>query len=202
MPALQDISTLINTSLSTGNFSTRKFQPAVYYTIADTVKTVTDETEKLEPMIIDDNGECIKMIYNDVNALQVFHLIGDLSYSPATLDYGPPGTTMQEVAEMTLVFVGNRKRLKTRPEDISAAILMNIPKEFDIVTISSLNINSCIIEVSDVETDPYKNFSMLWTNIKSFVKPETVLITIKYKITTTYNRNCWVLCKPTGIYNY
>lgn len=195
MPALNEITQIINANLANKNFSTRKFQGAAYYAIADQVKTTGDE-DKIEPMIIDDQGECTKMVYNDNYPFQIFHLIDTINYAIADPDYGPVGTTMEETANMTLVFVGNKKRLQTRSEDIAAAIMMDMPKEFQPSDINIYNLNSCIFETEDVETDPYKVWSQLWQGTKSFVKPETILITLKYKIITTYNRNCWKLC-PT-----
>jgi hypothetical protein len=167
MPNLDGIVTLINNALAAGNFSTRKFQPSAYYQIVDDVKTTGADDEKIEPMIVFTNGECKKMVYDDTNAFQIFHKLNDVSYSLGDLDYGPPGTTMQETASMELIFVG-----------------------------------TCVISTDEVETDPYKVWAENWQGTKSFVKPETILVSVKYKIIDEYNRNCWSLCPTPSMYNY
>jgi hypothetical protein len=202
MPNLDGIVTLINNALAAGNFSTRKFQPSAYYQIVDDVKTTGADDEKIEPMIVFTNGECKKMVYDDTNAFQIFHKLNDVSYSLGDLDYGPPGTTMQETASMELIFVGNRKRLQVRPEDVAAAIMMDMPKEFTAAIAQTLMLNTCIISTDEVETDPYKVWAENWQGTKSFVKPETILVSVKYKIIDEYNRKCWSLCPTPSMYNY
>lgn len=196
MPALSQIVTIINNSFVTGQFSTRKYQIAKYFGITDPVKTTMEDMDKIEPMIIDDNGECIKVVYDDTQAFQIFHKLDTIDYKIADPDYGFPGTTMEEAANMKLIFFGNRKRLQTRAEDLIAAVALDMPKEFSTAQIQTLGLNSCVIEIGDVESDPYKVFSEEWSGIDTFVKPETILFSIRYKIIDTYNKNCFLLCGP------
>lgn len=202
MPNLDKIVTLINDALEAGNFSTRRFQPSIYHNIADDVKTTRESEDVIEPMIVFQNGEAKKMVYDDTNAFQIFHKIESIDYKLSVLDYGPPGTTIEETANMSLIFVGNRKRLQVRPEDVTAAILMDMPKEFTTSQAQAFDLTSITIDTDSVETDSYKVWAEQWVGIKSFVKPETILISIKYTIVDTYNRNCWSLCPTPKMYNY
>lgn len=198
MPSLDKIVAAVNTSIQTGNFKTRRFQASKYYGIADPVKTTGEDSEKMEPMIIDDNGECTKVIYDDTQAFQIFHVVDDIEYEQADPNYGNAGETMQETAYMRLVFAGNRTRLKVRPEELIAAVILDIPKEFTPGDAQLLALNNVIIETGAVESDPYKVFGANWQGIKTFVKPATVMFSIKYKIITQFTKPCFVLCPPTN----
>jgi hypothetical protein len=194
MPALDQITANINTAMQNGNFNTRKFQIAKYYNITDVVKTSTTEGDKLQPYVIDDSGNCINVVYDDKYNFQVFHVVDNITYKQADPNYGNPGQTMEETAEMILIFFGNRKKLMVRPEDIAAAICMDIPKELPLSFIQPLGMNSVVIETNIIETDPYIVWNNQWQGTTSFVKPETILLAVKYTIVSTYNKNCFKLC--------
>ena len=194
MPQLNALVDLINTSFETDIFNTRKFQIAKYFGIIDRVKTKTVDNEKIEPMVIDTNGECHKVVYNDKYNLQVYHLVESITYAQAEPNYGPPGMTMEETANMKCIFIGNRKKLQVRPEEISAFMLMDIPKQFLSSIVTPLGMSSVVITTDDVEIDPYKVWADQYDGLDSFIKPEIIMISIKYKIISTYNKNCAQLC--------
>jgi hypothetical protein len=204
MPNLNSIVSIINTSLATTQFSSRSFQAGKYYTISDEVKTASaDNDNKIEPMMVENNGECTKLVYDDKFSMIIFHTLDEVSYEIAKPNFGEPGTFVREIANMQLVFAGSSKRLNVRREEIAAAIAIGMPYQLSQAQLTPLNLNYGIIEPGDVELDPYKNWSSLWQGMKSFVKPETILIVQKYKIVTEYGKSCWSLCpSPNGIYNY
>lgn len=194
MPALSNLITMINTSISTNSLSSNKFQNGKYYNIADPVRTYDEDgSNYTEPMIIDNNGECVSLVFDDNYPFKLFHVIDDIEYIVPTDDYGSGGTTMQEVANAKLIFAGSRKSLKTSQEDIMAAIVYDIPKEFVYNIIQPLNITSAIIEIGSVSTNIYDVWEANWKNTRFRLNTDTFIFSIKYKIVTEYN-SCFGVC--------
>ena len=194
MPNLDKVVTLINNQLKTSkNLSTRLFQNSKWYNIADKNKT-TGDVEITQPLILDNNGEGISVVFDDTNFLQVFHKVDTINYLIADVDYGNPGTTMQEEAEMSIIVVGSRKRLKTRQENIMAAISLSFIKEFKDSDIRPLGMNSCIIEMGSVDIDPYSVWDQNWIGAEYSLNTDTFLFSMKYKIVSTFNKNCFTIC--------
>ena len=94
---------------------------------------------------------------------------------------------------MRLIFSGSRLRLNARPEDIVAVLIYNFPKEFNPTQLSSLNIESCVIEVGQVEQDMYKIWDNYWRNVAYKLDLNTILFEVKYKLTSEYGQ-CFSLC--------
>lgn len=196
MPNLDSICSLINSSLQTGNFASRRFQAAKFYEIADPIKTTGEDKERIEPYIIDNDGEGESVVYDDTQALQVYHVVDTIDYQIADPDdYGKPGTTMQETANMRMIFIGSRKRMKVRTENTIAAAVMDFPKEFTPTQVTALGMNSCIIQMQDVESDPYTVWEDQFKGTEYGLGTDTTAFSIKYKIIDTYNKNCFSLCE-------
>lgn len=195
MPNLNSISLMINTNLQTVSFKGMKFQNTSWNGIADPVETTKSEGKKIvQPMIIDNNGEAKSLVFDDVFNMVVFHKIESLDYKVADPDYGSVGTTMEETAMMKMILSADRSKVKIRPEDIISAAAMGFPKEFKPSDISALSLNSCVIEMGNVNKDVYSVWDQEWQGVPMPLAPEDILCSISYKVISTYNKCCFNLC--------
>lgn len=196
MPNLGNIVGFINDAMLAGNFSSRSFQTGNFNGIAEYIKTTDGGVEQKSPFIIDDQGEAMELIYDDRYPFVIFHLKDGWDYqqAPDPENYGKAGTTMQETANMKLVFVGSRKRMGVSCDNVTAAVAMDIPKEFTPSQLYGLSLVSCVIETGSVATDPYTIFSEIWSNTDYNFDTDTIIFTMSYKITATYNKGCFNLC--------
>lgn len=194
MPNINGIVSLINTALQSGQFANRRFQPCVYYGIADPVRITGEENERTEPQIIDNDGEGTSLVFDDTNVVQVYHQHDNLSYEIAPVDYGKPGTTMREIADLRLIFAANRSRVQTDNLNCAAAIGIDFPKEFTAAQLSALGNNYGTIEMGGVETDPYKVWEQEFPGRPFGLAMNTIFISVKYKLTLEYNKNCFSIC--------
>ncbi len=194
MPNINGIVQLINNALQAGNFSSRKFQSSILYLIADPIKTIGNDAESTAPYIIDNNGEAVELTFDDTNQFQIYHKIDSQAYKLADLDYGAPGTTMNEVTNMRLIFMGSRKRMKVTKDNVIAAINADFPKEFLPSAITPLQLNKCIIEMGDTNEDPYSVWSQEFQGIPFDLSTDTITFSLSYKIDCDYNKNCFTLC--------
>jgi hypothetical protein len=196
MPKLSNIVDMINCNIKSNNFSSARFQSGKLYNISDPVKSYKEDgSSTTEPMIIDDNGECTNLSYDDSRSFTLFHTVEEIEYNIPSDDYGRPGTTMMETANMKLIFTGSRRKLKFAVEDIIAAVIYDIPKEFLPIDICNLNLTSCIIEVGIVDSNIYNVWDDNWINTEMRLNTESIAFSIKYKIISTYNK-CFSLCPP------
>lgn len=199
MPNLDSIVTRINDSMQTNGFKSRKFQGSLYLGIADEVKTIDGEddarVETIEPGVIDNDGEVTDVSYDDNYPLVIFHRVMDLKYEVAPENYGPPGTTMQETASMKVVVGGSRSRVQTNENNIIASVALDFPKEFTPTVVSTLGMNSCIIEMGQVNPHIYSVWDEHWKGIPCTLGPNIFLFSIDYQVISTYNKNCFNLCE-------
>lgn len=195
MPNINGIVSLINTALQAGQFANRRFQPCQYYGIADPVKiTGEDSGDRTEPQIIDNDGEAISLVFDDNNAVQVYHQQDNISYEIAPVDYGKPGTTMREIVDMRLIFAANRSRVQTDNLSCASAIAMDFPKEFTAAQLTATGNNYGIIEMGEVETNPYSVWESEFPGSPFGLNLNTIFISVKYKLTLEYNKNCFSIC--------
>ncbi len=196
MPNVNALTILINSALQADQFASSRYQSGQWFGIADPVMTTGEsESGNIEPMILDDEGEGTPVVFDDTSSLVVFHRLDDLTYEIADPnDYGSPGTTMRETASMRMMFTASRNKLKSRGENMVAAAILDFPKEFLPSVIAPLGMNSCIIEMGDVETDIYSLWNKEWQGTKMMLSTDTVMFQIKYKIVNTFNKKCFSLC--------
>lgn len=193
MPALNQITGIINAAFISGHFGSRRFQPSRFQQVADQIKVKGEDSDYIIPTILDNTGEGTELTYNDKYSCQCYHRVIKPSYPRAEPDYGLPGTTMEETADMKLIFMADRTQVLQRPEDIIAAVMYDIPKELTPTQIAALNITSCIIELGDVENNPYDVFFSEWGGRDYDLTTSSILFALNYKIITTYN-SCFAIC--------
>lgn len=186
---------MINAELVADEFASNRFQAAKFSGIAERIKITGEEIERYEVAVIDNDGEAETVCIDDTYSLQVYHRVDSISYPYVPdNDYGKPGHTMTEEANMRMIIFGDRSRLKVRPENLVAAAVVDFPKEIAPVVITPLQLNSCIIEIGDIDTDPYNVWDKEFTGSKMELDTNTCLCEIRYKIITTYNKNCFQIC--------
>lgn len=196
MPNLEQITTLINTGISTGRFKSMKFSTGRYLTVADAVKTEPAEGSPfMRPGIIDNEGHVTSIAIDDKYPFTIYHVIDRLEYTPD--QYGSPnkaGWGVQETAEMRLVFLGDQKKMKVRPEQVAAALQMDMLRELTPAQWALLSLTSATIEVTDTNLDKYAVWSKEFEGCPDKVKPQHMLLAISYRIVSTFNNKCFSIC--------
>lgn len=194
MPALNEIALLINASLQAGHFAAQRFNPTRFNGIADPIRKVgKDEKEVTTPTIINNKGEATEIVYNDKFSAQCYHRLISPSYSLPDPAYGKPGKDMQEIAEMKMVFMGDRAKMKARQEEVIAAVAFDFPKEFTAAQYKPLGLTSCVIEMGSVDEDMYEVFIQEWNGRDYALDTASILFAINYRVTSIYSK-CFTIC--------
>ena len=195
MPNINSIVGLINTALVSNQFASRRYQSGKWYGIADLLKNNAEDKETTTPVIIDDAGEGTDVIFDDTSSMVVYHRVMSLNYEIADPnDYGKPGTTMRETAEMKMIFFADRMKLKDRVENFIAAAINDFPKEFLSSVVSAFGNNKTIIELGSVNTDIYTIWSGEFQNVDFNLASSICAFELTYKVINEFNKNCFTLC--------
>ncbi len=191
MPQLREIVSVINTSLQGGNFATRKFQDGKWYNIAEFITREEQDKVTKFPVIIDDFGECTEVVPNDTYPIQFYHrILGILPTDDPIVDFGNFGNSITEVDEMVLIVIGDRKKTNVTRENIASAIWAQFPREITTVA----NLQSCLIEPLEINNDRESVWNGEFDNVDFELEPQQYIISLRYRITAIYSKNCFTLC--------
>lgn len=194
MPNIEGICTLINSALEAGNFSSRRFQSGKFYKVAYPIKTIDDTVTTSAPYLIDNSGEATELTYDNTRPFQIYYRIDSQDYKLADLDYGAPGTTMNEISNMRMVFIGSRKMMQVTQDNVVAAVEVDFPKEFLPTDITPLQLNKCVIEMGNVEQDIYSVWQREFDGTSIDFDTDTIMFAVNFKLDIDYNKNCFKLC--------
>ncbi len=199
MPALRQIVALINTALQTGNFSTAKFQDATFnnigYLVSADVQDGENVVRTVRPVVVAEDGECKDLTVDDTTGMQIYHRNTALAYEDKQEDnFGDPGNSTTEVAEMIIICIGDRNRLKIVQEDVGAFIWENIPRELKHADLATLQLQTVSIEPGEVNVNIEDVWNGEYQGVKFDLKPNNFMLSIKYKITSLFSKKCFKIC--------
>jgi hypothetical protein len=197
MPNLMGVVTIINAALQASSFSTQKFQGGQWNNIAEFVKESSGENTIIRrPVVVSDDGSCSNVSVDDSFPLVVYHRTVNLEYSdPEDWDFGDAGMIKREVASMVLIFFADRNRLNVTAENAVAAISMDIPDYLTNAQISALQLMSCRTEVESANINKYEVFEQEYDTVEYGLKPNSIMVSVPYKIISEYSPNCFDLCQ-------
>lgn len=195
MPNQNAICNMINAYFQANSFSTMKFQSGDWNGIAEQVRTAEETGENITPAVLDLEGEGKNMMFDDTYPFRAYHRMLSVNYSDDETEYGNPGTTMREISEMKLVFIGSRFKMGTRPENVIAALEMDFPKEFKPIDISPLGLNKCVIEMGDVIYDPYAIWNEEFSGNDFSLPTDIIAISLRYRLHILFEKCCFNFCQ-------
>ncbi len=203
MPKLREITAIQNQALKSGLFNGRRFQDGKWYDGIAT-KLNREESGPKEgdvyiakfPAIIDNNGESKDVSYNDTYPIQFYHrLTAPLRYPDMSQEsFGNPDMSNQEIADMVLICIAKRSKVKAFPEEICAAIVASFVKELSPAQLMPLQLQQATMEILETNTDTFSVFAQEFENVDFALTTDISMIAVRYRITTLYGKNCFTLC--------
>ena len=191
MPSLHKITVFINDTIK-ANLTKKPFKGSIYKGITEAVVDDVDGNSK--PCIVDNDGQATSVIINDVYPMQIYHKTISIRYNEAENNYGKPGNTTEEEANMQLVFIGNRNKLNLTKENIIALLAVFFPKNVKTTDVSSPDFLSCSISIGTAELNTRTVYNNEYGNIDFNLPPNYVMMSLPYTVVTSYNKSCIVVC--------
>lgn len=192
MSKFGDIITFINTTLKTEQFSSSRFQKGTFNdSIAELVKS-SDDGETM-PCVISNTGTTTKLVIDDTKTMQVYHRMMGSNYELVENDFG--FRTRRSIANMSLVFIGDRERLQVTKEDIILGLNNGMPLEMPKTNRVALSIESCNITPQTYITDFNEVYEREFNIQQKLLKPQTIMIALDYEITMDIMDGCVLICE-------
>lgn len=181
----------INTDLKT-KFGSKRFQKGRFSGIAELIErgSNTDEAETY-PAIISNTGVETKLVLNDVYPFEVYHR--HTGSSMQEIENFGDLVFRKEIANMTMVIIGDRKRLKLTKEEIITGILLGMPLELGSAFLVTNSLDEATINIGDFNLSKTDAWNGEYSNTV-MLKPETIFFTLNYTIETIAKTDCIDVC--------
>lgn len=197
MPKLREQITIINNALKFGNFNTAKFQAGNWMGLAYQLTREEEAGLTMFPSLVDNNGEGTDVTVNDNYPIQFYHrIVAPLQYPDMATDSESFGDGKQnkEIAELVMICVFDRSKVDAYNEEICAGICSDFPKELTQAQCSTLSLISSTIENVETNTNSDEVFAQEYSNVANPLPPECGMVSVKYRITSIWSKDCFVLC--------
>jgi len=188
-----EIVTQINTSLQAGQFSSKKFQKGRFSGIAELITDVDGDQRQLVPSICNNNGVVTKLVINDVYPFELYHRHTGSTFQDNEQDFGDRMLRV-EVANMLMVVIGDRKRLKMTKEEVITGIRLGLPLELGSAFLVSNSLDSAFITPGDLNLNREDAWQGEYNTSEVGLKPETIFFTMAYAIETRTKFDCVDTC--------
>lgn len=195
MPKLNQIISYINGRIS-NKLNDERFQGGQYLNeIVELVPVFEGEVRTTFPAIIDHYGEGTSAVIDDTLPIQIYHRLIGTEYESVPVDnYGDPGNTIQETANMLMVIISDRNKIHLHGTDLMSIVLASIPQEVPGTLLNSWTLYSANVELSSANTNMEEVFKNEY-NVETYgLKPNSIMYAVSYKIITTFDKNCFLTC--------
>lgn len=193
MAKLHQIIAQINTDLKGGQFSSKKFQKGRFSGIAELITKMDDEKEQTIPGIVDNDGDVTSLAMDDIYTFELYHRHLSSTVTEVEEDFGDR-TLREETANMILVVMGDRERLKLTKEDIITGINLGMPVELGQTFLT----NNSLVGVNIIQGEFNLDKEDVWTTEFStdvMVKPQSIIFSLNYQVVTKTWTSCLEICE-------
>lgn len=196
MPKLNQIITYINGQIS-NKLNDERFQGGQFLNeIVELVPVFEGDVRTTFPAIIDHYGEGTSAVIDDTLPIQIYHRLIGTEYEavPEDDNYGDPGNSIQETANMLMVIISDRNKIHLHGFDLLSMVIGAMPQTIPAATLSSWTLNNAIINFASANTNMEEVFATEY-NVETYgLKPNSIMYAITYTIITTFDKNCFLTC--------
>lgn len=195
MAKLHQIVAEINTRLTraNGQFDSKRFQKGRVSGIAELITSVDNDQRQTVPAIIDNTGDETKLTIDDSFPFELYHRHLSSSMTEVEDDFGDR-QIREETANMLLVVMGDRNRLKFNKEEIITGITLGMPEELGQ---TFLKANS-LVGVNIIQGEFNLNKEDVWAsefNTEVMIKPSDIFFSLNYQVVTRTWTTCIEICE-------
>jgi hypothetical protein len=196
MPFTDKIVEHINQSLKAGSLKDKRFQPGKFYgitTILARHQKVGNGLELLPAMEKDGQYDAIGV--DDRINITLYHKVVANSYTMQKKGGYGDDYLHKCSAEMLLVILADERKVKLKAEQLEPMVIYGMPNGFPL---TDTGLSSCIISPLGSTMDRLIVFRQEYPGTEFFLKPYHHLFSIRYRIETSFDKNCIdnCLCGP------
>lgn len=185
----------INTVLTQpgGQFDSKKFQKGRFSGIAELIPKEDGDNVETVPAIIANNEDATNLGIDDTNTFELYHRHTGSTVEETEPDFGDR-MLRKQTANMIMIVIGDRDKLKTNKEEITNGILLGMPLELGRQFLIDQKLNSAQIIPG---TFNY-NRDEVWAaeyNTEIKLNPNQFMFSMTYDIETIAGAGCIELCE-------
>jgi len=198
MPKIEQICSIINTSIQQNVLNTSRYQGAKYNALAEIIKDIDEKKEEIwYPAIIDNDGECHSVVIDDTYPLQIYHRILSLNNELIDVEnFGDENQKLKETAQMTMIVISDRNILQIQGEDLIELIAVNLPGKLLQSDLNTLHLNSVNIFASgEAVIDNEIVYKREYNTREFLLKPNSIIYSLAYTIITVFDKKCFLNCE-------
>ena len=185
----------INTDLIANQFGSKKFQKGRFSGIAELVTKVDGETRQTIPMFYDNAGNETHLSLNDKYPFELYHRHTGSTVEPLDSDQQFGSRVLRKVsAQMIMVIIGDRTKLKVTKEEIITGIMLGMPLELGSSFLTTNSLDNVNIIPGDWNLNKEDAWLAEYATELVEVKPEMLFMTMTYVIETQAKVGCIDLC--------
>lgn len=192
MAKLHQIIAQINTDLMEGQFKSKRFQKGRFSGIAESITKEDDEKKQTIPGIADNSGDVTSLAMDDIYPFELYHRHLSSTVTEVEEDFGDR-VLREEIANMVLIVMGDRQRLKLTKEDIITGINLGMPVEMGQTFLTT----NSLVGVNIIQGDFNLDKEDVWTtefNTDVMVKPQSIIFSLSYQVVTKTWTTCIEIC--------
>ena len=195
MAKLHQIVAQINTELAQagGQFDSKRFQKGRFSGIAELITKPDGDTRQTIPAIISNNDVDTILTVDDRFSFELYHRHIGSTVAEVEQDFGDR-RVREETAEMLLVIIGERDKIKFNKEEIITGLLLGIPLEMT----KSFLITNKLTNVNIIPGTLNLDREELWNseyNTEVMLKPNQIFFSMNYQIVTQTWTSCIEICQ-------
>ena len=146
------------------------------------------------PAKISKNGECNAIVPDDNFNLITYHRILSNTYGAAKDQYGDGATKQACITDVALNVIAFTSKLNLTTEQIEAVFIAGFPNTFTNAFKDGIQMNMLTAQVSSSSFDSLSIFNTEYRGMPELLKPEMVMLQIRYKIEAVFKPACLQIC--------
>ena len=188
MAKLSEITSFINDELRREQFGSKRFQGR-WSGIAELITTSESETV---PCLVANNGTTTKLGIDDTYSFEVYHRMIGGSFESGD-DFGDL-RNRKETHEMVMIVMGDRDRLELTNEQIISGLAMGFPMVLPLANRQALILKHCEFQIDGFDRDRREIWNREFNTKKISLKPNTLLVSLRYSVITEVYESCIEVC--------
>ena len=195
MPFLNQQLNLINAHLRSHSLKDKRFQTGRFISLARLAVRNQGGTLVTMPVELNSRHEAAWVGIDDTYPLVVYHRkLGSQYAAVAKAEYGRGNPKLQETSDMLMVVYGKAQRLQLSASELEAQIVSGFPDNMDPAAVKDLGLTMMLVSLAQSTADSETVFAAEYKNVDFRLAPEDILLSVRYTITTQFNKNCYDFC--------
>lgn len=161
---------------------------ANFYGLTELVPIEDNDTVTMQPSVVNEFGECIKIALDNTVGLQVYHRLNDRTPIYKPQQYGGSNKEITDSYGLSMFVIGNRIKLKQDSSTLSQFVTGAMPDNFKLEGRSVANLIQNRID--------YNSNQIINTEFADYTgMPDLFMFRVDYNIRHTYRRKCLDVCE-------